>query len=224
MLTLARLLSSLLDALAPPCCAACDGTADGVFCDACAARVRACPGELIDGVPLLVGGNYAAPLSDAIVRFKYQGRAELAAGLGSLLAPRLAAAGLPARSVLVPVPLHARRLAKRGYNQAALLAHALGSATGFACAPRLLVRRRETERQVGKSRALRLTNADGAFEVNERQLARLAKRSEPERPAQVVLVDDVVTTGSTVRACAQALATAGARLVAVAAVARAHAD
>lgn len=217
MQTVARWLSSLLDALAPPCCAGCDGSARGVFCDACAAGLRPCPSELLDGVPLLVGGDYAAPLSDAIVRFKYQGRAELAFGLGALVAPKLAAARLPPRSVLVPVPLHARRLATRGYNQAALLARALASATGLACAPRLLLRCRETERQVGKSRELRLTNADGAFQVNARLLGRHA------RPTPVVLVDDVVTTGSTVRACAQALAAGGARLVAVAAIARAHA-
>jgi ComF family protein len=218
MQTVARLLASLLDALAPPCCAACDGPASGVFCSACAAALRAYPSELLDGIPLLVGGHYGSPLSDAIVRFKYQGRAELAAGLGALVAPKLAAARLPARSLLVPVPLHARRLALRGYNQAALLARALSSATGLPCAPRLLLRSRETERQVGKSRELRLTNADGAFEVNTRLL------SQHARPATVVLVDDVVTTGSTVRACAQALAAGGARLVAVAAIARAHAD
>lgn len=224
MQTLARLLSGLLDALAPPGCAACDGATRGVFCDACTARLCACPSELLDGVPLLVGGNYAAPLSDAIVRFKYEGRAELAGALGSLVAPQLAAARLPSRALLVPVPLHARRLATRGYNQAALLAGALGKATGLATAPRLLLRSRETERQVGKSRELRLTNADGAFEVNARLLARLAKRGQHDSPTPVVLVDDVVTTGSTVRACAQALAGSGARLVAVAAIARAHAD
>jgi predicted amidophosphoribosyltransferase len=107
------------------------------------------------------------------------------------------------------VPLHRQRLALRGYNQAALLARELAQNLGLVCEPRLLVRTRETERQVGKSRALRLTNASGAFEVYKRGRAR------------VVLVDDVITTGSTVRACAQALTEAGIELAAVVAVAEA---
>lgn len=218
MLALSRVLSSLLDVLSPPQCAACDAPAREVFCDACAVSLRRLQPTLFDGVPLLVGGSYAPPLSSAIVRFKYEGRAELAARLGSLIARQLREAALPRHSLLVPVPLHARRLATRGYNQAGLLAQALAGSTGLTCAPRLLLRSRETDRQVGKSRELRLVNADGAFELNTRVLAR-----QRSTPVSAVLVDDVVTTGSTVRACAQTLAAAGVRLVAVAALAQARA-
>jgi ComF family protein len=218
MRSLVWAVSRLLDVLAPPTCAACDAAARAVFCDACARGLKVDEDDAwLDGVPLIAAGPYAEPLSTAVVRLKYEGRAELASALARLLAPRLRSLELPPRTLLVPVPLHAKRLASRGYNQAALLAQALASAVSLPCAPRLLLRTRETERQVGQSRERRLTNAQGAFELNRRALSR--------RPgsAGVVLVDDVVTTGSTVRACAQALAAGGVPLLAVAAVARADA-
>jgi ComF family protein len=217
MRSLVWAVSRLLDVLAPPRCAACDSAARGVFCDACASGLRSDDADdWLDEVPLVAVGPYAPPLSTAVVRLKYEGRAELALGLAELLAPRLRSLELPRSTLLVPVPLHAKRLASRGYNQAALLAQALGSALSLPCAPRLLLRTRETERQVGQSRELRLTNAEGAFELNPRAVARHSGR------AGIVLIDDVVTTGSTVRACAQALAAGGIPLLAVAAVARAE--
>ena len=165
----------------------------------------------LEGVPLIVAGEYAALLSTAIARFKYEGRPELSRSLAPLLLGQMRQLPLPADAVLVPVPLHPRRLATRGYNQAALLAQELARSCRWACEPRLLRRVRETERQVGKSRSLRLANARGAFEQRR------------PGPAHVVLIDDVVTTGATVRACAQALAEGGATLVAVAALAQAQA-
>jgi ComF family protein len=208
---LARVISGFLDALAPPSCAACDAPSGHTFCDACGAISAATVTAELDGVPLLVVGEYAPPLSTAITRFKYSGRAELSRCLARLLVPAIERLGLPRGTVLVPVPLHARRLATRGYNQAALLAQDLAHGSRLACDPRLLRRVRETERQVGKSRAERLTNASGAFELRR-----------GSRSADLVLVDDVVTTGSTVRACAQALAEGGANLLGVVALARAH--
>jgi ComF family protein len=209
---LARAVSRLLDVLAPPGCAACDAPCATTFCEACGALVADTEVHQLDGVPLVVAGEYTTPLSTAIMRFKYEGRAELSRTLAPLLLGRMQQLTLPAETVLVPVPLHPRRLATRGYNQAALLAQELAGRGRWACQPRWLRRARETERQVGKSRTLRLTNAQGAFEQRR------------PGPAHVVLVDDVVTTGSTVRACAQALADGGATLVAVAALARARPD
>lgn len=220
MQLLAQALSKLLDALAPPSCAACDAPSGTTFCAGCGALAPALRGEAceVDGIPLLVAGAYAPPLSTAITRFKYEGRAELASRLAPLLAPSMARLVVPAGSTLVPVPLHARRLASRGYNQAALLAQELAKRSRWRCEPRLLRRARETERQVGKSRTLRLTNAEGAFELRRQAAPGSALLTAP---AHVVLVDDVVTTGSTVRACAQALADGGVQLVAVVALARA---
>ncbi len=213
MQLLARVVSGLLDALAPPRCAACDAPCVAAFCDKCGAVSPATAASELDGVPLLVAGDYAPPLSTAIARFKYEGRAELSRCLASLVLPALEQWGLPRDTAFVPVPLHPRRLVERGYNQAGLLAQELARSSRLACEPRVLRRARETERQVGKSRAGRLTNANGAFELRHQPVA-----------ANIVLVDDVVTTGSTVRACAQALAQGGATLLGVVALARALPD
>ena len=215
-------LSLLLNVLAPPACVACDAPCAAVFCPACAELVPSDASEQsepseIDGLPLAVVGRYAPPLSTAITRFKYEGRAELGPRLAGLLQSPLATALLTPGTTLVPVPLHPRRLADRGYNQAAVLAAALARQYGLADSPRLLTRRRETARQVGKNREERLANARNAFVVRER-----SGRNRAEN--RVILVDDVVTTGATVRACAQALRQGGIELAGVLALARANGD
>ena len=209
MQLLACAISRVLDALAPPRCAACDAPSAAAFCDSCGPLNAAPLARRLDGVPLVALGKYVPPLSSAIVRLKYEGRPELARALGRLLARALDPLRLPPGTAFVPVPLHPRRLASRGYNQAALLAHELARARHFPCEPRLLLRVRDTEHQVGKARAARLTNASDAFALRK------------AGPRHAVLVDDVVTTGSTIRACAQTLALGGIELVAVAALAEA---
>lgn len=206
---LARALTELLDALSPPTCAACDVPSTAAFCDHCREQIQPPTTRHLDGAPLITLGKYAPPLSSAVVRFKYEGRAELAGNLARLLCHRLEQVTLPPSTVFVPVPLHPRRLATRGYNQAALLARELARARGLPCEPRLLMRTRDTEQQVGKAREARLTNLRGAFVLRKRG------------PSRAVLVDDVVTTGATVRACAETLALGGIEVLAVAAVAQA---
>jgi len=209
-----RVIDELLDLLSPPSCAACDAGTRAALCDACRSSVGPAPAvRWLDGKRLVVAGAYAPPLSTAIVRFKYEGRAELSRALAELLTPRLLELELPVDAAFVPVPLHAARLASRGYNQAALLAQALARRTGRSCHPRLLVRTRATERQVGKARRARLTNASDAFALRQTHVT-----------SRAILVDDVVTTGSTVRACAQALARGGVEVCAVVAIAEAQAS
>jgi ComF family protein len=209
-------MARLLDALAPPGCLACDAACDApaLFCPSCGEPARRTEQLTLAATRLELVGPYCPPLSTAIVRFKYQDRPELSRPLSTLLLPAIHALALPDDAALVPVPMHPRRLAERGYNQAALLAQALSREARRSCRPRLLRRVRETERQVGKSRTERLDNVRDVFELNLRQQKR--------GPARVVLVDDVITTGSTVRACAQALAAGGVELTAI--VALAHAE
>lgn len=142
------------------------------------------------------------PISSRIVsRFKYGDHPELA---------RFAAAAMigagrafwPDDPVLVPVPLHRRRLWRRGYNQSAELARALARALDLDFAPDLTSRRRHTRQQVGLSGAERKKNVEGAFAVNQQVAARLLGR-------HLVLVDDVVTTGATISALAKTLRRAG---------------
>jgi ComF family protein len=111
------------------------------------------------------------------------------------------------------VPLHWVRLARRRYNQAALLANALSRISGVPAVADLLVRRRRTPSQGGLSAVGRHRNVQGAFAVGRRHADRVADR-------RVLLVDDVLTTGATVSACARALLRAGARAVDVAALAQ----
>jgi predicted amidophosphoribosyltransferase len=111
------------------------------------------------------------------------------------------------------VPLHWLRLALRRYNQAALLARALARATDRPCIPDLLRRVRRTPSQGRLGRAERQRNVAGAFRPHPRHLDRLAG-------ARVLLVDDVLTTGSTARAAAKALLAAGAAAVDVVTLAR----
>jgi ComF family protein len=196
-----------------------------LFCASCGSLVPVDAGE-VAGLPLVVVGRYAPPLSTAIGRFKYEGRADLAPRLAALLEEPLAQRLLTsvAGATLVPVPLHPRRLAERGYNQAALLASALANRYELASSPRLLARRRETERQVGKNRNERLANALDAFEVRATGAGTGRLNGASAERCRAILVDDVVTTGATVRACAQALRRAGIEPAGVVALARANAD
>lgn len=207
---ISRFVELLLGLIAPSACPACrEGEPNPLFCSVCGlpAPPRA---RSVDGVPVLAAGDYAPPLSEAIRRFKFEGRPELARPLATLLAPKLGELALVPNDGWVPVPLHRARLVERGYNQAALLARALSTQSGTTFAPLVLERRRETEQQARLGRAARSENALGAFAVRR-----------PFSGGRVVLVDDVVTTGATARACLAALREAGIDVIAVVALAQA---
>ncbi|MBK9264739.1 MAG: ComF family protein [Polyangiaceae bacterium] len=191
--------AAVLDALSPPACAACDLPISSrhVFCPACAATlVRDSPHP--DGS--IAFGCFGGAIAKALTRFKYEGRADLARPLGQLLRRAVMDADIRA-DVVVPVPLHPRRLAERGYNQSALLARAVAEQLEVPFAPRALERRRETAQQARLGRAQRLANMAEAFDV--RDVSAVQSR-------HVLLVDDVLTTGATLLACRQALIAAGA--------------
>jgi ComF family protein len=157
----------------------------------------------------MASGAYGGPLARAIHALKYEGRPDLAAPLGRRLSRAVARHTL-GPALLVPVPIHPRKLAERGYNQSALVAHTLGRELRWQVRERALRRARDTRAQARLGRGDRLSNVKGA----------LIER-EPLEGRLVVLVDDVVTTGATASACKEALARAGATVIAVAAVARA---
>jgi ComF family protein len=132
--------------------------------------------------------------------------APLAGALAGVVPPA------PALFVLCAVPLHADRQAERGYNQAGLLTDELVRLWGMPrLPPAALERIRPTDSQVGQDYAARCANVRGAF----------AARSGLVRDRQVLLVDDVCTTGATMNACAEALLAAGAKSVAGVTLARA---
>lgn len=147
-----------------------------------------------------------------VTAFKYADRTELAPLLAGFLA-RAGAALLRPETILVPAPLHRRRLLARRYNQAGLLAAALAERAGLAVIHDALVRVRATPPQTRLSAEGRRRNVAGAFAARPSRAAALAGRP-------VVLIDDVMTTGATLSACARALKRAGAARVDALALAR----
>jgi ComF family protein len=143
---------------------------------------------------------------------KYSDRLDLAPMMGRWMAAAGRALTADADAI-VPVPLHWRRQWARRFNQAALLSEAISKASAVPVAHAALARIKATPHQVGLSQSERALNVQGAFRVRPSGKAEVAGR-------RLVLVDDVVTTGATVDACARALLRAGAAHVDVLAFAR----
>jgi ComF family protein len=199
-----------VELLASPWCGRCGDPlphdmGPGAICASCAAR----PPEFDRARAVMRYGEASRRL---VLRFKHADRTDATPAFGRWMA-RAGAELLADADLIAPVPLHRWRLLLRRYNQAALLAHALGHETGRTVVPDLLVRRRWTPSQGRKNRAQRFDNVSGAFRLR-------ASRRELVRGRRVLLVDDVLTTGATVEACARALKRAGASAVDVLTLAR----
>lgn len=203
----------LVRLLLPHRCPGCGGQLGRAvgLCGPCRSRLRA---QVEEYSPLhsraephlITLGRYAGVTRRAVRALKYSGARDVAQPLGRALA-----AGVPASWALravVPVPLHPSRQRQRGYNQAELLARAVAAELGVPVLP-LLVRTRATAQQARQHATERRGNLAGAFAVRG------------ELPGgRLLLVDDVMTTGSTFLACRDALEAAGAGELRYAAVAR----
>lgn len=227
-------LGGLLEVAFPPACVACDavlGTAARFFCDDCEPLLLSVgpvhcsrcaePGAFPKGLcprcvrqrPKFVRAfapyEHDGAIARAIHRFKYEDRPELAGPLGALLFKESAAFLERAPVCVVPIPLHAERYRARRYDQATLLAVELCRQDArFSLGDGLLRRTRATTRQVGLSDEARVANVRGAFVAGGAAEA-------------VLLVDDVLTTGATASAAAEALRGAGAERVEVLTLCRA---
>lgn len=224
----AAALGAVRDLLAPPACLACDAAiADqGSLCAACWSQMRfidrpycevlgtpfpydhgpgaISPEAIADPPPFerLRAAVLYDPLARSLVSgLKFSDRPELA----PWMARWMATAGrelFAEKPVLVPVPLHTSRLRERRYNQSAELSRALARLTRLEHKPLALVRHKATGRQVGLDALARLRNVQGAFRVPAEHRPGIEGR-------RVLLVDDVYTTGATMKACARALRRAG---------------
>jgi ComF family protein len=157
--------------------------------------------------------EYAFPWDRLIGAFKFQGRAELARALASRLLDAVRRSAAPRPELVLPIPLAARRLAERGYNQAWEIARPVAAALRIPADPALLTRPLDTGPQAELARGERLQNLRTAFMVDPARRGALRGR-------HVALVDDVMTTGATVREATATLLRAGAGSVQVWAFAR----
>lgn len=144
-----------------------------------------------------------------VYAFKYGGRQQLACRMGRILGTYLKQSREFARcQAVVPVPLHPLRRWKRGYNQAELIARGVAEEMGLPVETKLLHRRRNTKTQTKLHGAAKTRNVQGAFVVDSRRAATIGQQGV----RHLLLVDDVLTTGSTLKACAVPLQAAGFRL------------
>src|SRR5208337_294678 len=228
---ISRLAGIALDTLYPPTCLACRAATDlhGALCPRCWSAMRfierpycerlGTPFEHDLGQGLISPQAMADPpvfaRARAVARFedgparalahrlKYSDRAELARPIARWMA-RAGAEVLADADLLVPVPLHPLRLWRRRFNQAAALASEVSRQTGKRCDVAALRCVKATQSQVGLSRAQRAENVQGAFRIAD---------SAAVRGRNVVLIDDVLTSGATANAASRALLRGGAKRV-----------
>ncbi len=230
-----------VDFLVPPRCAACDEAVavQGDLCPGCFGRTGfiSAPMCFRCGVPfasaeqggdegLCPGCRQRPPLfrqARAALRYDQQGRRLILPlkhgdrlDLAPILAPMMTRAGyhlLERADVIVPVPLHRRRLFHRKYNQAAVLAFAIGRLGGKPVLPDALQRTRRTAPLDDKTPEVRAREVAGSLKVRPSRAGGVAGRA-------ILLIDDVMTSGATANACAEALLAAGAGAVDVLVAAR----
>jgi ComF family protein len=187
------------------------GRSVGPFADTSGGCDR-CAGEYYPFRSVRRLGRYEGVLREAILKIKHLNGEGLAVALGRLLGQMLAQTDCPCDAV-VPVPLHWLRYWQRGYNQAQAIAEGIAQVLGKPVLPRLLRRQRYTPSQPNQPVTRREENLRGAFALG---------RGASHLPSAILLVDDVMTTGSTLREAARVLRSAGVRQIHVAVLARAE--
>jgi len=203
------LFKTILDLIFPPRCEVCRGLGPETFCENCRKKISFLrPSAFTHSV-----GIYEGALKSAIWRFKFKKRTALADPLGVLMVKYLNHhLEMNEIDLVVPVPLHERRLRERGFNQSELLSHVISKYYDIPTVSGVLFRTKETHPQFDLPREQRLRNVRGAFELKGASLL---------KDRDILLVDDIYTTGSTVSECTYVLKSGGARKVHVLTLSRA---
>ncbi len=194
---------SSLEPLRGPLCALCGEPLDG------RSGCRRCTSSDLS-FPIRSFARYRGPLARALVQLKYRPSTEMAAVMGEWLSQVVRQADWHPE-IAVPVPLGHARQRRRGYNQVALIASSLAGSSGMEFLPAAIQRTRETPSQVGLDAEARRRNVQGAFQA----------RPQDVQHKSVCLVDDLMTTGATLAACADAVLLAGCEAVVAVTVGRA---
>jgi predicted amidophosphoribosyltransferase len=236
---LSQVASTALDLAFPASCAGC-GREGEPLCATCRPSLDArldLPGGTPIGLPADIPAPllqlewcapFAGPVRGALHQLKYAGERRLAGPLGGAVARRWARVGVGA-TLVVPVPVHAARKRQRGYDQASLIAEVAARELGLPFV-HALERSRATVAQFELDRDRRSSNVSGAFRVQDASMGASGGGASGGGASGggasgalgrwILLVDDVVTTGATLAACAEALQAAGAVAVSAIAVAR----
>jgi ComF family protein len=211
------LLNQALNLFLKPNCPMCDRTAQAVFCKYCQRQIQDCqlpqPDRYWQGdLPLFAWGKYESSVKQSIGKLKYDGHRSIGNLYGEWLAAswqKFTPPGLTTKLIAIPIPLHPEKLATRGFNQAELIARSFCQITG-AKLDLSLQRNRSTVAQFGLSKSARQANVADAFTLVNSQL----------KPGDtVLLIDDIYTTGATVRSAAITIRSVQANVSGVAVIA-----
>jgi ComF family protein len=238
---LKQFFTNLADILFPSKCITCDAVLNDKnlrFCDYCFAKINFIKSPLCNccGLPYFgnnesdhlcgncintkahffsarAAGQYDGVLLNAIHQFKYKEKTAIGKTLGKLMAEyEYSSLNIKEYSLIIPVPLHLNRLRERGFNQSAMLAKVLAKKFSIPLDVTSLKRYIYTEPQISLGKKEREANVKGVFEVTNKKMVKGQK---------IIIVDDVYTTGNTVKECARVLMKNKAKQVAVLTLARA---
>ncbi len=199
-----QLKDRLLNLFLKSNCPLCDRTAEDVFCRYCQRQLQAArltqPAKYWQGdLPLFAWGTYEGTIKQSMAKLKYDGIRSIGVRYGEWLGTtwqQTPPPNTPPKLIIVPIPLHSEKLQTRGFNQAELIARSFCQTTGHKL-DLSLQRTRSTVAQFGLSKSARAENVAGAFT--------LAPHTSLKPDTTVLLIDDIYTTGATVREAAAAL-------------------
>lgn len=204
------ILDYLLEILFPKRCISCNSSSDW-FCQKCISTVEFLDDNFIPPPPYLSAviaiAKFKGSLKEAIHAFKYESVKELGHALGDLAIQHLSdnCLNFVRRRIVVPVPLHKWKLVDRGFNQSLILGERIAQRLNLVINKNVLIKTRSTSNQVDLKKEERKNNLKGAYKVTNPSAI---------KNKRILLIDDVLTTGSTLSECAKTLKKAGARDVA----------